>query len=49
MHYENIARVESLHCLAAAILTRCNLSSRFSEIVGERSVRRGVTLLAPSS
>lgn len=38
-----------LHCLDAAKMTRSNLSTRFSEIDGERSVNRGVTLLAPSS
>jgi len=38
-----------LHCLAAAKLTRSNLSTRFSEIMGDLSVKSGVTLLAPSS
>lgn len=38
-----------LHCLAAAKTTRSNRSTRFSEIEGERSVNKGVTLLAPSS
>jgi len=38
-----------LHCFDAAKMTRFNLSTRFSEIDGERSVNRGVTLSAPSS
>ena len=38
-----------LHCLVAAKTTRCNLSTRFSEIEEDLSVSRGVTLLAPSS
>lgn len=38
-----------LHCLDAAKITRSSLSTRFCEIDGERSVNRGVTLLAPSS
>lgn len=40
---------KQLHCLTAANMTRCNLSTLFSPIVWDRSVRRGVTLLAPSS
>ena len=42
-------RLTFLHCLVAAKTTRSNLSTRFSEIKGERSVSRGVTLLAPNS
>lgn len=38
-----------LHCLDAAKITRCSLSTRFSEIDWQRSVNKGVKLLAPSS
>ena len=39
----------SIHCLTAASTRRCSLSTRFSAIVWHRSIRRGVTLEAPSS
>ena len=42
-------KYDTLHCLAAANMTRCNLSTLFSDIEGERTVNSGVTLLAPSS
>lgn len=48
MHGE-IHHINCLHCLVAARMTRCNRSTRFSEIDGERSVNRGVTLEAPNS
>lgn len=37
------------HCLVAANAIRSNLCTRLSDMVGQRSVSRGVTLLAPSS
>lgn len=37
------------HCLTAANTRRCNLSTLFSAIVWHLSVKRGVTLQAPSS
>lgn len=38
-----------LHCFDAARITRPNLSNQLSEMDGERSVNKGVTLLAPRS
>lgn len=49
MYDFRIKKEKQLHCLDAAKMTRSSLSTRFSEIDGERSVNRGVTLLAPSS
>lgn len=48
-YFHMIWEGEQLHCLDAAKITRCNLSTRFSEIEEDRSVNKGVTLLAPNS
>lgn len=42
-HNNKIIKKPDIHCLAAASITRCSLSTRFSDIDRERSVNNGVT------